>query len=539
MFSFLNTESKTIMSAAAIVGVLSFASRLVGLIRDRVLAGLYGAGNTLDVYYAAFKVPDVLFNLLVVGALSASFIPLFTKYYYSAERRRAWEITNNVLHILLVTFGVLAVIAYAAAGPLAALIAPGFAEVKQLAVAEFTRVMLLASFILAVSMVFGSALQGMKRFFLYALAPIFYNVGIIVGALWFTQTMGPIGLAWGVVLGAALHAVTQIIGAYAAGYRHAWRFHLRDAETRQIFRLMGPRVLALAVSQIHFVALGIIASTLAVGSVTVFQFAYNIQFFPVGIIGVSFAIAAFPSFAEHLALKGTKKFVALFATTVRQVLFFMIPLTLLFLILRAQVVRVVVGAGAFDWTDTILTADTLAFFTLSLASQALVYLLARAFFALHDTWTPLVAGVVSVLTGVMSSLYFTQTFGVVGLGMAFSLSALVNLALLWIPLRSRLGTLGESTMIRPLFVMSIAGMAAGVVMQLLKSWVVTFISLNTFWGVFYQGLIAGGIGLLVYVGVAYAFGNQELLDLIHGARRRFLRRYHPEETIAPESPTAG
>ncbi len=537
MFSFLNTESKTIMSAAAIVGVLSFASRLVGLIRDRVLAGLYGAGDVLDIYYTAFKVPDLLFNLLVVGALSASFIPLFTKYYYNHEQKRAWDLANNILHLLLIVFSVLAIAAAFFSEPLAHVLAPGFSEAKQTDVAAFTRVMLIAQVVLAVSMVFGSALQGMKRFFLYSFAPIFYNAGIIIGALWLTQWLGPIGLAWGVVLGATLHAATQIIGASAAGYRYIWRLRLLDPDSRQILRLMGPRVLTLGIYRVLFLVFTMIASTLAVGSVTIYQFADNIQLFPIGIIGISYAVAAFPSFAEHLSRGETKKFVEVFAGTVRQVLFFMIPLTMLFLILRAQIVRVVVGAGAFDWTATILTADTLAFFTLSMTAQALVFIVIRAFFALHDTWTPFIAGLVSAILGVVSALFFTSIWGVVGFGMAFSLAATVHLVLLWVPLRQRIGTLGESTMIRPLFVMSVAGMAAGVVMQLLKSWVVTFISLNTFWGVFDQGLIAGGIGLLVYVGVAYAFRNQELLDLVHGARRRFLKRYHPEETITPESPT--
>ena len=535
MLSFLNAESKTIVSAAAVVGALSFVSRLVGLIRDRVLAGSYGAGNVLDVYLAAFKIPDTLFNLLVVGALSASFIPLFTKYYYGMERRHAWELTNNVLHLIAIAFAAFAVIAFIFAEPIAAWIAPGFSPSKQFEVAEFSRVMLLAQFVLAVSMVFGSALQGMKRFFHYSLAPIFYNLGIIIGALCLTRWLGPIGLAWGVVLGAVLHGILQLIGAYHAGYRYQWRLQTTDPDTRQVLRLMGPRVLSLAVSHIHFILLGVIASTLAAGSVTIFQFAYNIQFFPIGIIGVSYAIAAFPSLAEHWNAGEQKKFISVFASTVRQIIFFMIPLSLLFLVLRAQIVRVVVGAGAFDWNDTILTADTLAFFVLSLTAQALIHILARAFFALHDTWTPVIAGVVSVILGVISALFFTRDFGVAGLGIAFSIASTVNLALLWVPLRQRLGSLGESTMVRPLFLMSVAGILGGLVMQPMKTWVVSFISLDTFWGVFYQGLIAGGAGLIIYIAVCYFFRNQELLDLLSGVRRRFFRRYHPEETITPES----
>lgn len=540
MFRFINAESKTIVSAAAIVGVLSFASRVFGLIRDRVLAGEFGAGDVLDAYYAAFKLPDLTFSLIVVGALSASFIPLFTKYYYShLNQKRAWEITNNVLHLIVISVTVIAVVLAIFAHPLAGLIAPGFTGAKRILVADFTRVMLLAQIILAVSVVYGSVLQGMKRFFLYSLAPIFYNIGIIIGGVWLVDWVGPIGLAWGVVLGALLHLVVQIFGVVQAGYRYRWTMHVADRDTQDIFRLMGPRMLSIGLGQINFLILTIIATTLAAGSVTVFQFAYNIQFFAVGIVGVSYAVAAFPSFAEHLGRGDTKKFISLFSSTIRQVLFLMVPLMILFLILRAQIVRVVVGAGAFDWTATILTANTLAFFTLSLIAQALIFIVVRAFFALHDTVSPLLAGVVASVLGLISALFFTQTFGVVGLGMAFSLSAIVNLALLWVPLRQRIGTLDEAHIVRSLLSISSAGLACAVVMQSLKGLVVgRFFTLDTFFGVLGQGLVAGGIGLIVYVGVAYVLKSEELLDILSGVRKRFFARYRPEEAIPAESTTA-
>lgn len=539
MLKFLHAESKTVVSAAFVVGVLSFASRLVGLVRDRILAGEFGAGNVLDVYYAAFKMPDFLFSLIVVGSVSASFIPLFAKYYHGkAKRENAWKFANNTLHLVVCAMTVLTIVLIIFAGPIAGIIAPGFEVAKQAEVAKFMRIMFLAQIILAGSMVYGSVLQGMKRFALYSLAPVLYNVGIIVGAVWFVDVLGPIGLAWGVVFGALLHFVVQFIGVLSTGYRYKWSFDVRDKDTVEVIRLAGPRMLGIAISQINVVVFAMIASTLAVGSVTVFQYAYNIQFFAVGIIGVSYAIAAFPSFAEHLAKDDKEGFLRIFSNSTRQILFFLMPLSALFLILRAQIVRVIVGAGAFDWAATILTADTLAFFTFSFITQSLVYLCARAFFAVHDTLTPLVAGLTAALIGVVSALWLSQMFGVVGLGMAFSISSIVNLALLWVPLRQRMGSLDEQRILRTLYSVLASGVVAALVMQYLKGFLANYLPLETFLGIFAQGLIAGGLGLVVYVIATYFLKVEELHDVLTGVRRKFFRKFEPAEPISNESSTA-
>ncbi|MBI4713977.1 murein biosynthesis integral membrane protein MurJ, partial [Candidatus Uhrbacteria bacterium] len=429
MFRFLHAESKTIIGAAAIVGTLSFVSRFVGFIRDRILAGTFGAGDTLDVYYSAFKVPDLMFSLIVVGAISSSFIPIFSEMYFGSKKENAWKFTNTVLHLVGAVMVVISILLFIFSDPISALIAPGFHSAKQEAVGEFMRVMLFAQILLSFSMVFGSVLQSFKQFFLYSLAPIFYNVGIIFGALFLTDIFGPIGLAWGVVFGAFLHVASQWLECRRSGYRYEFIIKRKTTEISEMIRMTGPRMLGIVVNQLLFFVLTIIATTFAAGSVTIFQFAYNIQFFPVGIIGVSFAIAAFPLFSEQAQQNDLNSFRASFSSTIRQTLFFLIPCMLLFLILRSQIVRVVVGAGSFDWTATILTADTLAFFALTFIPQAFVFILARAFFALHDSVTPLIAGLVGALVGIISAFLFRESFGVVGLGIAYSLSAIVNAVL--------------------------------------------------------------------------------------------------------------
>ncbi len=526
-----NSQSSSIASAATVVASFSIISRLVGFIRDRILAGAFGASDTLDIYFAAFRIPDFLFNLLVVGALSASFIPLFTRYLGRGDEAGAWRHTNNVLNIMTLTFAVLLVIAYIFAVPLAELVAPGFDAAKQASVASMSRVMFVAQLLLAISVVYGSALQAMKRFVLYSLAPIFYNVGIIGGALLFVPLMGSIGLAWGVVLGALLHLIIQFVGVLSLGYKYSPVFDPKDRHVRQTFWQMLPRMLGLAVNQINFLAMTVIASTLAAGSVTLLQFAYNLNFFAIGAIAVPYSIAAYPTFCEQLEKNDRYGFIKSFSSTVRQILFFMIPATILFILLRAQVVRVVLGAGQFGWDETITTANTLGIFVMSLVAQSIVYILVRAYFAKGDTVTPLIMGLASAVINILAGLYFTKMFGVIGFGVAYSVAAIVQVALLWVPLRMRIGSLDEMKIASSMWILSLAGLACALVTQASKTAVVRWIPLDTFWAVLTQGLFAGLLGLAVYCLVAWFLKSEEMQDFLSGLKRKLLKKAKAPEAV--------
>ena len=533
MIRVLQQETKSIVSAATIVAALSLLSRLIGFVRDRILAGVFGAGDTLDAYYAAFLIPDLLFNLLVIGALSASFIPLFTSYYCDKEKRqKAWELTSNVTNILAVVFIAISLIGIIFALPIAKLIAPGFGLFKQEMVADFMRIMFLSNFILAISVVFGAVLQGVKKFLLYSLAPILYNIGIIFGIFAFVPALGELGLAVGVVFGAILHMILQFVGVRASGYRHKWIFNPKSKDVIEIAKLMLPRTLGVAVNQVNVIAMTMIATTLAVGSVTIFQFAYNIQFLPIGVLAISYAIAAFPTLSELASKDEIGAFKLTLTKTARQILFFLVPASILFLLVRAQIVRVVVGAGEFGWAETIATADTLAFFTLSFFAQGLVYLFARAFFSLKDTISPFIAALIAGILNVIAGLYFTGQFGVIGLGIGFSLSAVVQIALLWVLLRQKIGSLYESKMVSSIFIISIAAIGQGVVTQLLKPLFSSFLNIDSFIGVFLQGFLAGGFGLVVYLILAWLFKSPEMHDFAASMNRRLFKRFRVSEIVS-------
>lgn len=522
--------SASITSAAFIVAVFSVMSRVAGFVRDRILIDLFGAGATLDAYYQAMRVPDFLLQLFVVGALSASFIPFFTRYYLADQEEKAWRYTNAMLFTMLAGFAAVAVVGATFAPQLAQLVAlKAFTEESRALVAQMMRVMFLGQCFFAVSLVFGSVLQGAKRFVLYAFAPIANNVGIILGALFLVPVLGPVGLAWGAVLGAAFHVLVQVVGVFSLGYVPRFVAFWREKDVRQSLLSMGPRVLGLAVNQVNFLLMGIIAGTLMEGSVTVFNLAYNLNFFPIGVIAVSYAIAAYPTFCEYVHAKDTAALRNAFATTVRQVLFFMIPLTVVFLLLRAQIVRVMFGAEGFDWVATITTAETLGYFAVSFFAQAIVYVLVRMYFALEDTATPLIVGLLAALVNVVGAVTLAPQLGVQGLGIAFSASAIVQAAVLWVLLRLRLGSLHEGQLVRSVATLSLAGIVCAATMQAVKYVVGDMTALDTFWDVAWQSVASSGAGLALYAILSYLLKSPDALAVAQGLRRKLIRSARPAE----------
>ena len=516
-------QINSVALAALLVALSSLTSRFLGIFRDRILAGGFGAGDTLDIYYAAFRVPDLIFNLLVLGALSAGFIPILsglikdTKFahfisYQKSKNKEAWDLANNILNILVLSLFLISVMGIIFAPGLVALIAPGFSLGKQLLTVKLTRIMFLSPMFLGLSSVFGGILQSFKRFFVYSLSPIVYNIGIIFGALYFVpmnNMFGGIdGLAWGVVLGAFLHMLVQLPLVYKLGFRHRFKIDFKNKNVKKIFKMMVPRTLSLGISQVNLLVITIIASTLKSGSLSVFNFANNLQSFPVSIFGISFAIAAFPTLSA-LAFD-RKKLIQNFSDIFRQILFFIVPATVLLLTLRAQVIRVIFGVGEFGWEDTILTMNTLAYFSISLFAQASIPLLVRMYYARHNSRTPFFIGLVSAIVNIFFSLYFAPKFGIAGLALAFSVASIFNFVLLWIFLKIEIGDMDEIKIIYSSLKFSIAALISGISIQGMKLLIVNYIDMTTFLGVLSQGLFSGLIGIIIYLAIASLLKSEEL-----------------------------
>ncbi len=432
---------------------------------------------------------------------------------------------NNAVNTLGVFLIFLTLALIALAPLLAPLIAPGFSGEKMALTVKLTRIMLLSPLLLGLSTVAGAVLQSLKNFFIYSLSPMLYNIGIIIGAVFFVPLFGAVGLAWGVILGAFLHLLIQLPSLIHAGYGYFWLFNFKDKNLLTVIKLIIPRTLGLAAGQLNAIVMTIFASTLAVGSVAVYNYAFNLQSLPLGLVGVSFAVAAFPTLSELAAKNDKEKIIATFSSTARQILFFTVPLMVLFLMLRAQIVRVVLGSGAFDWDATVRTADALAFFSLSLFAQSLIPLLARAFYALEDTITPFICGLAAVIINIVTAWQITKgTLGVEGLALAFSLGNLVNFILLWAMLRLRLKNLDEQNILPSVYKMSVAAIFMGLSIQWLKQIGDMFLDTHTFLGIFGQGLLAGLGGLTVYVLIGLLLKNKEMRVFANVIKKKLIRR---------------
>ncbi|MDO8669344.1 MAG: murein biosynthesis integral membrane protein MurJ [Candidatus Buchananbacteria bacterium] len=557
----INSQAKTITSAAIIIGALSLVSRFLGVFRDRVLASQFGAGDVLDAYYAAFRLPDLVYNLLILGAISAGVIPVFTALLDKKfdHKKEAWHFINSILNIAFVAIITVCVILFFSAPYLMPLITPGFSPEKMAVVIKLSKIMFLSPIFLGLSAILSSILQSYKRFFIYSLAPVFYNVGIIVGALYLVPYFGIYGLAWGVVLGSFMHMIIQLPATFFTGYRYKLVFGFRNKNVRKVGKLMIPRTLTLVINQVNFLITTIFASTLMAGSLAIYNLANNLQSFPLGIFGVSFAVAALPVLSSLAAGKKIDDFVATLSSTFRQILFFTVPISILLYVLRAQVVRVILGSGEFSWIDTRLTAAVLAIFALSLFAQGALPLIIRGFYALHNTKTPFFIGLIDLLVNLGCLFFFAWVFSfdnwfsfftvailkvpdlwhatdlrVLAMPLAISVSAVFNLFILMLALRKKIGRLDGRKMldssIRIIFSSLGAGLFAYYCLQLLDLFVMT----ETFLGIFLQGFVAGSVGLLGYWLLGYLLHMEEMAIFMASLQRKLFKNVKVIEDTSQE-----
>ena len=497
-----------------IISIAGIASRLLGLLRDRILASQFGAGDTLDIYYAAFRVPDLVYSLLVVGALSAAFIPVFTGLATNHKKEKAWELASGILNLMVVAIIFISFFLVLFAPFVMKLVVPGFSENKLASAIIFTRIMFLSPLFLGISAIFGGILVSFKRFLAYSLAPIMYNLGIIIGAVFLVKIMGPIGLAWGVVLGAGMHMLIQYPAVKLSGFRYKLNFRksFRDENARKVIKLMIPRSMGMAVTQINMLVITIFASTLASGSLAVFNFANNIQSVPLGLFGIAFAVAAFPHLSSLTAKKSKKEFVRIFSRTFRRIIFFVVPLSILIFILRAEIVRAILGTGKFDWEDTVLTLQVLGILSLSLFAQSLIPLLARTFYALQNTKTPFYIALASEAANISMVILLIKKYELMGLAIAFSVASVLNAGLLITMLKKKLGELDGRKIIRSAGKIILASLIAGITAQASRYFVSYFVSLETFFEVFFQLIISGGMGIAAFLLMCCHLRVEEFYD---------------------------
>lgn len=421
-----------ILSAAAVIAFFYGASMLLGIIRDRLLiAHFYDCCRAdLDVYWAAFRLPDTLFQLLVIGALSAAFIPVFSEYLLKS-RKEAYQIASSVINLLILIFLFLVSLVFLFAKPLSELITGAFSSNQIEIMVALTRIMLLAQFFFLLSNFLTGIIQSHQRFLIPALSPVVYNLGIIFGILVLSPTFGIYGPAIGVVLGAVLHFLIQVplVAKMGFSYRFSFSWH---PGVREIGRLMLPRSLGLAINEIEATVALFLATSLAAGSLTIFYLASHLMQLPVRLVGIPLGQATLPALSQK-GKEAMMEFRKIFLSSFWQILYFVLPVTAILLILRIPMVRLAFGAKGFPWEATLLTGKALAIFSLAILGQAATQLLVRGFYALHDTKTPLFIGVISVAVNISLSVWsiFGLNLGILGLAMAISLASFLQAGLLF------------------------------------------------------------------------------------------------------------
>jgi len=427
----------SIARAGIVVSGAYLASRLLGYLRVVVIATTFGAGPDLDSFLTAFRIPDLIFQLVAAGAVASALVPIVSGFTATGQQARAWRIVSTVANLMLLALLGLAALAFAFAPALLPILAPGFDATELARTVDLTRIMLIGPILLGLGAVATAALNGGKRFAASAIAPIVYNLAIIGAAVILAPSLGVTGLAIGVVAGSAGHLLIQLPPLRRAGFRWRPRIDLADDEARHAFLLMAPRALGLGATQLIFVVLTSLASTLGAGAISAYTIAFSLLQIPIGVIGMPLGIVLFPSLAGELALGRTGTYLAIVGRALRVLTFVMLPLTAIGMILRVQIVELLLGYGRFDAAAVDLTAATLLTFLVGLPAHGIIDVLARSFYARKDTTTPVVAAILGVIVTIALAMLLIGPMALPALGLALSAGAWAEAVWLFAALRRR------------------------------------------------------------------------------------------------------
>ncbi|HAT68087.1 MAG: hypothetical protein A2481_02820 [Candidatus Yonathbacteria bacterium RIFOXYC2_FULL_47_9] len=541
LLSLFHREWNGLHEAAFLLGIFAILSQVLALVRDRLLAHSFGASQTLDIYYAAFRIPDFVFAGIASFMSALVLIPMLSKRAEESDAR-AQKFLNDIFTVFFTVLVLVCAGVFIVAPELTHMLFPRFEGAAYTELVTMTRLLLISTILFGLSNLLGSVTQMLHKFFAFAFAPLLYNLGIILGAVFFYPAFGAVGLAWGVVLGAFLHFFVQFFVSSKNGFTLSMSFNPSFLDVWEVIRVSLPRTIGLSANQLALFALVVFAAGMEHGSVTVFNFALNLQSVPLAVIGVSYATAAFPALSKHFAGDDMEKFLAQILSAARHIVFWSLPVLVLFIVLRAQVVRTILGSGSFDWTATKLTAACLAIFTVSIVAQSITLLFMRGFYATGNSGIPLVVNVLSslvivvggygLMVGYANSVFF-QDFvaallrvegisgaGVLMLPLAYSIGMLLNAVLLIYLFRRRFGRFlspVKDTLMHGSFSALIAGLVAYEFLEVLG----LYLNLNTFWGIFLQGLGAGIAGILTWWLILELMGNEEIKEVRVALHRKF------------------
>ncbi len=440
--------SSRLARSAGLIGIATMASRLLGVAREVVLAAMFGAANgvEMDAFNVAFRVPNLLRDLFAEGAMSAAFVPAFTRTLALEGREAAWRLGNLVINSLLLVTGILVVLGIAFADPITNAIAPGFRDTpgKLELTADLTRLMLPFLMTIAASLAMMGMLNSVRRFFIPALSPAMFNVATIACAFGLVPLMPRIGLSpiTGIAIGTLVGGLGQMLLQWPAlrreGFRYRPVFDFRDPALRDVLRQMGPGTLGLAAVQINVFVNTFLATTQPQGAVSWLSYAFRLMYLPIGLFGISIATAALPDIARHAAAGDLGAVRTIMSRSLRMMLMLNVPATIGLMVLARPVVELVLERGRFTADDAAATAAALICYAPGLLAYSVVKIASPTFYALRDSRTPVLVSVASVALNLILNLVLVRTMGFRGLAAGTAAAAIVNAGLLLWLLRGRL-----------------------------------------------------------------------------------------------------
>jgi putative peptidoglycan lipid II flippase len=473
----LNSKQKTIGGAVSVLAIAVLFSRLLGVLRDRLLAGSFGASIDLDIYFAAFRIPDLIYSIIFAGGVLVSLLPLFSDFY-NEKKEKSWDFINNLINHFLIFFTLAGVLFFTFAPTLIASMVSGFDDAAVTKTIELTRLIFVSVFFFGLSSIFSTILNYFNRFVSYSLAPILYNLGIIIGIIFLSPHWGIFGVGLGVVFGSFLHLLIQVPTAIKCGYKYKFVLNFKDPGIKEFLTLIVPRAIASSSAQINFIVITFIASGIGAGAISVFSLSNNLRYLPIGIIGVSFATASFP-LLSRLWVEGKKdEFCNSFVKVFNEVLYVSFPIGVLIFILRNEIIDIILRTGSFTASAAEITAAALGLFFISTFAQCLVPIILRGFFSLKDTITPTIIAILFVIFNVFLSFFFVSLFSgdniftetMKGL---MNLSGAINFSVLGLVLAFNVGLLFEFVLLFYFFKRKVKNLE---VKKILKSFVKVVIS---------------------------------------------------------------
>ncbi|MFH1547665.1 MAG: murein biosynthesis integral membrane protein MurJ [bacterium] len=567
----MGKKQEGILSAAFMMMVLLALTKFVGFFKLHIFARFFGASKELDVFWAAFTIPDIIFNIVAVGSINAALIPLFSEKL-SENGKRVSRFFAKILNFLILIFIVLGVFVFIFAPQISNFIANNnlglgssdfnSADVELLT--RLTRIMIFSPIILGVSSVFSAGIQVNKRFIVPALAPLFYNIGIVLGTIVTVKylNMGIPGLAISVWVGTILHLLVQIPLAYRLNLKFRPLWGLFSENVVKAVKLSLPRVFGLIGEQVSIFVNTIIAIGLGAGSLSAYKYGSSIHLLPIHLIGSTIAIAALPTLSiEYNKLrKGEKSdYAMLFVRSAQQILFFIMPAMVFTLVLRLPIVRLVLGAGNFDWTDTVVTSWVLALFVFAMFGESLLGLIVRAFYAMKNTVTPVITSFISLGVNILGSIYFTNFFShyydwrpvlenirnegrtalvgysqemirwfttrnssfsaVGGLALSAGIAVILNCIMLMVILNRKVKVMTWDGFIKPFLKKLLASVVMFITMYYVYQWWNFNLDTSTVLSIVGLFSFVGGIGFLVYLLVAFTIDIREISIFIELYRR--------------------